>query len=51
MKAHVLESVGKIHLMEIEKPVPAKKDVVVRVMASGICGSDIARIYRTNSRV
>ena len=46
MKALVLENVGKLEYKDIKKPVPQKGEVLVRVHACGICGSDIPRAYR-----
>lgn len=45
MKAWVLDSIGKIELKEVDKPSMAKNEVLVKVRAAGICGSDIPRIY------
>ena len=49
MKAGVLKQVGDISLQEVERPVPAGHEVLVRVLAAGICGSDIPRIYETGA--
>ena len=46
MKALVLKDVGKISIEEIEKPAPKKGQVLVKVGACGICGSDIPRVYQ-----
>ena len=46
MKAWVLQDIGEIAYMEIPKPEPEDAEVLVRVRAAGICGSDIPRIYR-----
>lgn len=46
MKAWVLDSIGNINLKEIEKPVISEGQVLVKVGAAGICGSDIPRIYK-----
>lgn len=40
MKALVLEGVGKLSLVEREKPVPLPDELLVRVEACGICGTD-----------
>lgn len=45
MKAYVLQDIGDMRLKEVKKPVPEEGEVIVRVRASGICGSDIPRIY------
>lgn len=49
MKAWVLNGIGDISLRETEKPVPKANEVLVRVLAAGICGSDIPRIYTTGA--
>lgn len=46
MKAYVLQDIGDIKLKTVPKPVPKEGEVVVRVKACGICGSDIPRIFR-----
>ena len=40
MKAVRLEAVGRLLCREIEKPTPGPDDLLVRVEASGICGTD-----------
>ncbi|WP_189341684.1 alcohol dehydrogenase catalytic domain-containing protein, partial [Mesorhizobium sp. M2A.F.Ca.ET.042.01.1.1] len=40
MRAVRLEAVGKIGLREIPKPVPGPEDVLVRIEACGVCGTD-----------
>ena len=49
MKAWVLENVGDISLQDIEVPKPGENEVLINVMAAGICGSDIPRIYETGA--
>lgn len=49
MKAWVLEKIGDISLKDVKKPVPGKNEVLIRVAAAGICGSDIPRIYETGA--
>ena len=45
MKAMVLEQVGTpLRLTEVAAPVPREGQVLVRVLASGICGSQIGEI-------
>lgn len=44
MNACVLEGIGKLVYKCVEKPVPKKGEVLVKIMASGICGSDIPRV-------
>lgn len=46
MKALVLSDVGKIKVEDIAKPSPKQGEVLVRVKACGICGSDIPRAYK-----
>ena len=45
MKALVLKEIGKLNICEVDKPDPSVGEVIVRVAATGICGSDIG-IYR-----
>lgn len=45
MKAYVLNDIGKLDLMEMRKPVLKAGEVLVEVKASGVCGSDIPRIF------
>lgn len=45
MKAWVLEEVGKFNICDIGKPEPGQGNVTIKVMAAGICGSDIQRVY------
>jgi 2-desacetyl-2-hydroxyethyl bacteriochlorophyllide A dehydrogenase len=40
MKAARLEAIGEIFVREVEKPSPGPKDLLVRVEACGICGTD-----------
>lgn len=49
MKAYVLENIGDISLKDVDKPVPEESEVIVRVKACGICGSDIPRIYQNGT--
>ena len=46
MKAWVLQSIGDIKYTEVTQPEPKESEVLIRVKAAGICGSDIPRIYR-----
>lgn len=41
MKAAMYDGKGTMQLSEIEKPTPEPGDVIVRVRAAGICGSDL----------
>ena len=49
MKAYRLHDIGDIRFEEIDKPTPQPGEVLVKVRAAGICGSDIPRIYRTGA--
>lgn len=49
MKAYVLHGVSDLRYEEIAKPSPMPGEVLVRVKAAGICGSDIPRIYQTGA--
>ncbi len=49
MKAHVLYGVDDLRFEEASMPVPKEDEALVRVMAAGICGSDIPRIYKTGA--
>lgn len=51
MKAWILHDIGSLSMEEAAKPEPGEKDVLVRVKAAGICGSDIPRIYKTGAHV
>lgn len=45
MKAWVLQDIGEIAYVDAPAPEPGEAEVLVRVKAAGICGSDIPRIY------
>lgn len=49
MKAHVLYGINDLRYEEVEMPAPNKDDVLVKVEAVGICGSDIPRIFETGA--
>lgn len=51
MKAVVMYAPRDLRLEEREKPVPDKDEVLVKVMAVGICGSDIPRINKYGAHV
>lgn len=46
MKGLLLRDIGKINIEEIAKPEAGEGEVVVKVGACGICGSDIPRAYK-----
>ncbi|MGY1439340.1 zinc-dependent alcohol dehydrogenase family protein [Streptomyces reniochalinae] len=41
MKAALVESVGKVSLTEVPDPTPGPREVVVKVAACGLCGTDL----------
>jgi L-iditol 2-dehydrogenase len=47
MQAGVLHAIGDIRCDSVPTPQPGPDDVIVRVRACGICGSDIARVFQT----
>lgn len=49
MKAWVLHGIDDLRLEEVEKPEPGGHEVLVEVKATGICGSDIPRIYQNGT--
>lgn len=46
-----LHAIQDFRLEEIEKPVPAGDQILVKIGACGICGSDIPRVYQLGTRV
>lgn len=46
MAAGVLEALGKISFRHVPVPVPADGEVLVRVRAAGVCGSDMPRVMK-----
>ncbi len=51
MQAWVLHDISNIRHEQAEIPALSKGEVLVRVTAAGICGSDIPRIYQTGAHV
>lgn len=51
MKAQVLHNIADIRYEDAAKPQLKKGWVLVNVMAAGVCGSDIPRIYKTGAHV
>ena len=49
MKAYVLEGPGRLCFKDVPVPEPRPDEVLIKVMAAGICGSDIPRICRTGA--
>ena len=48
-KAWVLRDIGKISFEDVNIPIPKENEVRIRVMAAGVCGSDIPRIYENGA--
>lgn len=46
MKACVLEAVNKLVYKEVPTPRPAAGEVLLKIHAAGICGSDVDRVYK-----
>ena len=44
MKAGVVHAKEDIRYEEIEKPVPKKREILIKVKYTGICGSDVPRV-------
>lgn len=44
MKAALLTSLNHFEIKEIDKPIPQENEVLVKVKAAGICGSDIHKM-------
>ena len=51
MKAMRLHEINKFTYDEVEKPIPKGEEILVKVGACGICGSDIPRVYELGTRV
>ena len=51
MKALVLEEVGKLIVKDVPMPEVGPNEVLVKVGACGICGSDIPRAYKDGAHV
>lgn len=49
MKAYVLHGINDIRLEETDRPPVGNEEVLVKVKAAGVCGSDIPRIYKTGT--
>ena len=51
MKAMRLHEINKFTYDDVEKPLPKGEEILVKVGACGICGSDIPRVYQLGTRV
>ncbi len=49
MKAYVLHGIDDFRFEEVKRPGIKPDEVLVKVKAAGICGSDIPRIYKTGT--
>ena len=49
VKAYILHGINDLRYEETEKPSLKNGEVLVKVQAAGICGSDIPRIYTTGT--
>lgn len=49
MKAYVLNGINQLNYEEVEEPMLSEGQVLVEVKASGICGSDIPRIFENGT--
>lgn len=49
MKASVLYAIGDLQYTDVPKPHITKGEVLVKVKACGICGSDVNRAYKTGT--
>ncbi|MGW0711310.1 zinc-dependent alcohol dehydrogenase [Streptomyces sp. NPDC002643] len=45
MKSVRTAGVGKVEVVDVERPVPGPKDALVRVRACGICGTDVTFLH------
>jgi len=45
MKACVLHGIGDLRHQEVPAPEPGKGEVLVKIKASGVCGSDVPRVF------
>ena len=51
MKAMVLHAINDFRCEEMETPTPKGDEILVKIGACGICGSDIPRVYELGTRV
>ncbi|WP_329331312.1 alcohol dehydrogenase catalytic domain-containing protein [Streptomyces sp. NBC_00663] len=45
MKSLWTAGVGKVEVLDVERPVPGPKDALVRIRACGICGTDVSFLH------
>lgn len=51
MKAVVMKAINNLEVVEVERPKPKADEVLLKIMAVGVCGSDIPRILKYGSHV
>ncbi|MBC5660453.1 galactitol-1-phosphate 5-dehydrogenase [Anaerosacchariphilus sp. NSJ-68] len=51
MKALRLHGIGDLRLEEVKKPVPTGDEILMKIGACGICGSDLPRVYDLGAHV
>lgn len=51
MKAIYIDRPFSLRIADVDKPVIKEKDVLIKIISAGICGSDIGIYYGTNSLV
>lgn len=49
MKAYVLHGINDLRYEEVDEPFIGENEVLVKVKAAGICGSDIPRVFHTGT--
>lgn len=50
MRALVLQQIGKLGIEDRDQPIPGSDEVLIRVVATGICGSDVHGYSGENGR-
>lgn len=50
MKAWRLHKIGDFRLDEVERPIPKGEEILLKVEACGICGSDLPRVYQLGTK-
>ncbi len=50
MKAARLFRIGDFRIQEVEKPKPKGNEILIKIGACGICGSDLPRVYQLGTR-
>jgi len=51
MRAIQMKGIKQLELVEVKKPVPKSDEVLMKIMAVGVCGSDIPRILKFGAHV